>query len=410
MESIVEIHAMYEELAEAKLAKLQRRGAKYGQAIEWSAEPFERVFKRKRWDGKEVDVAVPMIRYAVKGEAPSVGDYRFVAQLERVGEGVIIQGEEVGDLGRGWKGECQHCNLKRARSYGYVVEGADGERKIVGKACLADHVGRKVPADALWAFQWLPAPLGAGDEEKGWGYGGNWQDDVIGVLAAARAVIALFGWVAGHREDQRPSYARVDDVLWSVEANKAGGRRKSDLELVRAELKERGDHYQAVAQEVVDWAAALQPRNDYENNLKVAVARGFVPAKFRNLVISAAAAFDRQVERARADEERKAEREKERAEDQKVSKWFGKVGEKYEAELELRRKVGMPDRGFGPSVLYVFKGPEGELIKWFCSGAAPRINGKPVEVGERFKAKFSVKRHGEFNDVKESVVLRLKVA
>lgn len=400
----VEIFAYYEAAADEKLAKLARRGAKYGQVIAWRKEPFVRVEKRKRWDGKVQERAVPMIRYHVEGEAPKVGEYRFLAELERVpGAGVLIMGQEVGAIGREWNGECQHCGKNRARKNGYVVEGADGARLVVGKACLRDYVGRDVPAGALFLFQFEKALHGAAEEEGGWGYAGRWEDELLGVVAASRAVIALYGWQPKSYEGYN-SAARVSFALHPIRGEQKEAR--AIKAAVLAELAARGDHYEAVAAEVIEWARAMEPKSDYEHNLKVAMAAEFVEAKLFGLVVSAAAAFDRQVAR---DEERKA-KAAERAKDAAGSKWFGSVGQRYEAELEMISARAMPANEWGQSVLYQFRGPDGELIKWFCSGKVPRVGGKPIEAGDRFKAKFSVKRHGEYQGAKESVVLRLAVA
>lgn len=402
----VEIFAYYEAAADEKLAKLARRGAKYGQAIAWRKEPFVKVQERKRWDGKVQRVEIPMIRYHVEGEAPKVGDFVFLAELELVpGAGVLIAGKEVGAIGREWKGECQHCGKNRARRNGYVVEGADGKRLVVGKACLRDFVGRDVPAAALFLFQFEKALAGAAEEE-GWGGGyARWEDELLGVIAAARAVIALYGW-APKASDGYSSADRVGFALWPIR----GPGDRSDERAIKAavlkELKDNGDHYERVAREVIEWGRALDAKSDYENNLKVALAAEWVDAKRFGLVVSACAAFDRQVAREADRERQRAER----AEQAKVSKWFGRVGERYEAELELISARVMPASEWGQSVLYQFRGPDGEAIKWFCSGKAPRVDGKPIEAGDRFRAKFSVKRHGEYQGVKESVVLRLAAA
>ena len=395
----VNILAHYEAAADEKLAKLARRGARYGQAIAWRKEPFVEIRKRKRWDGRDFEIEIPMIAYHVEGEAPRVGEYKFVAELERVpGAGVIIAGGEVGALGREWNGECQHCGKNRARKLGYVVEGADGGRVIVGRACLRDYVGRDVPAAALWIFQFERELAGAADEEGGWGCA-RWEDEVLGVVAAARAAIALYGWAPKSFDGMNTAEA----VGCALNPGVLKGEREKARREIRAELKARGDHYEAVAREVIEGGRALEPRGDYEHNLKVALAGQYCDGKRFGLVVSAAAAFDRKKAR---DADRVAELAK-RAEAAKVSKWFGAVGDKAEAELQLVSKRAMPDNGFGPSSLYVFAGPAGELIKWF-SGVRLNVAGRPAEAGAKFKARFTVKKQGEYQGMKETVVLRLK--
>jgi len=398
MEKIVEIRAEHEGAAIAKLEKLARRGLKYGQAIAWRAEPFVEERKRVRWDGKPVLVEIPMVRFHVSGEAPRVGEFKFIAQLELSPGGVLVAGGEVGALGYDWAGECQHCNSKRARKLGYVVEDADGARKIVGKSCLRDHLGHDCPAGALWIFQFEREVAGFPMEE-GWGGAGRWEESIIGVVAAARAAIALYGWANARSEGM----SSADAVSAALSPLPLKGERAKVRDAIRAELKARGDHYEAVAQLVLDWGAALQPRGDYEHNLKVALACPAVDDRRFNLVVSAAAAYDAQVAR---EAERAAKAKAVEAEGPGFH--VGVVGERMESDLILERKIALPDRGFGPSVIYRFRNEAGAKFSWI-SGSAPRWKGKPLEVGDAFRAKFMVKAHAEFNGKLENKINRVAI-
>lgn len=401
----ISIRAIYEDAADGKLAKLAKRAAKYGQSIVWQKSPRVEVLKRKQWDGKFEDVELAFIDYDIEGSAPKIGDFKFLAMLEMLPAGVMVSGKELDGFGRDWAGECQHCNKKRSRSAGFVVEGPDG-KKIVGKSCLRDHMGMDAPDGALWMFQWERDLKGAAeDEESGWGGAGRWEESVIGIVAASRAVIALYGWSSkGAAGDGGVSSAsRVNWALGGWIGPKDDAARKCRDE-VRAEMAARGDHYRAVAQDVVDWVAAMDPKNDYQRNLKAAMAGEVVPMKYMGLAVSAAAAFDAQVDRDKLAAERKAAEK----EADKASDWVGQVGQRIEAGLVLVKRISLPDYGFGPSSIYVMRDEAGNRISW-KSGVSLRVAGKPIEVGVAFRAKFSIKAHGEYQGVRESKVARLAV-
>lgn len=399
MEQIVEIFAFYRAEADAKLAKLAKRAARYGQVVAWAVEPFELVRKRARWDGKDEERVIPMLRYRVEGEAPRAGAYRFVAELEREPGGVLIHGEEVGAMGREWAGECQHCHAKRARRLGYVVEDDAGDRKIVGRACLRDHLGMDAPAGALWAFQFLKDVAAMGDEESGWGGGGRWEQDVRGVLAVARAVIALYGWEPGGASAHNVSSALA---YWPLKGDALDVKKA-----VRAELAVRGQHYADAADAVLAWVRAMDAKNDYQHNLKVACAGDVVDMKRVGLIASAAA-YDNQV----AVEVKRAEEAKAKAKAMAALPdpiHIGAVGDRLMADVVLERRIALPDGDFGPRAIWIMRADNGAVLKWFSGALLKHKSGKPVEIGDRFLAKFSVKAHGSFRDVPENVVARVAV-
>lgn len=387
--------------AEAKLAKLARRAAKYGQAITWTVEKTTREVSRERWDGRKVKMLETRLHYTVTGQAPRVGDFTLVAALERVDGGVIISGAEVGKRGRTWDGRCEHCKAPRARVHGYVVEDAKGRRKVVGKSCLRDFLGTDTPAGALWTFQWLREVQD--QDEESWGGGGRrWIDTPLGVIAAARACIALWGWKPSSYQSGRTTSGDVGLIYRAASKNEAADQAK-----LLGEMKRNGDLYQAKAEEVLAWGERMKPRGDYEHNLKVALAGEFVTQKTFALVVSAAAAFDRQKAKA---EEAKAEAAK-----FPKSDWFGVIGTRYRGQaVTMVRSIGLPDNGFGPSVLLVLRMDGGQVLKW-KTAYTPEVKGqdgrwKRAEAGERFVADFTVKGHGEFREERETRVNRVVLA
>lgn len=409
---VVPVLAFYAPEARAKLEKLQRRAARYGQVISWTETARTETTKRVRPDGKTVDVVVERVDFAVDGEAPRVGDFRFLASLERHEGGVLVSSigsVEIGSIGYDWTGGCEHCGSNRRRSYGYVVEGPDGERKVVGKSCLRDFTGCDVPASAISIFEYLRDFGGSDEESESWGGSGRWAETIEGVIATTRAAIALWGWRPSSHEGQ--TTASYVNLVYAKRSYDRQGREYNGEErkALEAELAARTDHYEDEAQSVLDWGRDLSPRGDYEHNLKVALAGSYVDGKTFNLVVSACAAFDRQVAR---EDEAKAKREAEAARKAALppSFWVGSIGVRKDFGIVTVEGVyAMPDNGFGPSQLYKFRTEDGALLSWFSS-SFPRIDGSPVTANDRVALVATVKDHTEFKGDKETRLTRAKMA
>jgi hypothetical protein len=409
---VVPVLGMYAPFARDKLAKLAKRAARYGQTITWTETKRTEETRRVRPDGVEEKVVVERVDFAVVGEAPRVGDFKFLASIERLEGGVLVSaigGVEIGEKAYDWDGSCEHCRKPRNRAYGFVVEGPDGERLIVGKSCLRDFTGCDVPAGAISLFQYL-REFGSGEEGDSWGGGGRWVETTKGVIATTRAAIALWGWRPSSQEGMTTS-TYVNLAYGPISYDRQTGKPHNDTErkALEAELAARCDLYAAEAEKIVDWGCLLSPRGDYEHNLKVALAGEWVSGKTFNLVVSACAAYDRQV--AREDEvaaKRKAEAEALAA--LPPSDWVGQVGQRVDfGEVLVERVMAMPDNGYGPSQLYKFRTDKGEALAWF-SASFPTIDGEPIRANDRVRLVATVKDHKTFNDRRETALTRAKMA
>lgn len=413
------IYAHHRDDAVAKLTKLQRRAARYGQSITWTERPFTETVKVRLWDGRVEDRTVARIELQVTGSAPRCGEYTFMAQLERAPGGVLVSavpGVEIGDLGFKWDGRCDHCGSNRARKVAYVVEGPDG-RKVVGKSCLRDHLGMDAPEGLLWQFAQY-ADLAAGqreDEHDTWGFGGyRWEEMTLGVVATARAAIALWGWRPSSHEGTNT--ARHVMLLFERPSRDGKGRDpwEGERKQLRDELKANGDHYYRTAEAVIAWGKTLtSARSDYERNLAVALNADVVVSKTFNLVVSAAAAYDRQV--AREDEARKQrEADEARRAGAPKSTHVGQPGDRLTMAATLERRISLPDRGFGESTILVFRTDEGPVLSWKTSSGYRALRhpteGRPLELNDRVTVTATVKAHAEFKGEAETRVLRAKFA
>lgn len=408
----VTVLAVRADEAREALAKLAKRGARYGQTISWTEDArTEQRGTRRVYDSqlaKYVDrpVLVDVVDFAIVGEAPRVGEFVLEAALERAPGGVIISAapgttKSAGKLGRTWDGRCDHCGSARARVHGFIV--AKGRtRKVVGRSCLRDHLGMDEPASLAARFAFLRDLDGLGDEDS-WGSWGSRMNFVDELISTARACIKLFGWRPSSFDGQTTA-----DQVWLADrcpTGKGSEQLREQHRQIVAEIKANGDTYRQEAAEIIEWARSLKPgRSDYLHNLQVACGADVVKVKHQNLVISAAAAWDKQVERE-AERKRAAEIEKAK---RPASDWIGTVGERIECDAaELISTRVLPDNGFGESTIYKFALASGPVLTWITGGAGlPR----EAKLGDKFKLRGTVKAHKEFRDVKETQLARCKVA
>lgn len=396
------------------LEKLQRRGARYGQAITWTETPrteqrgTRRVINTDPADPRpyrEVPVMVDVIDVEVTGEAPRVGDYTLDAALERTPGGVMISAapgteKSMGKLGREWDGRCDHCGSTRSRVHGFIVS-KGRTRKVVGRSCLRDYLGTDAPESLAARFALLREIGSLGDEDS-WGSWGSSLNLTADLIATARACIRLWGWRPAGFDGQSTA-----DQVWLrdriVFGRGSEDAREQKRQLV-AELRANADRYANEAADIIEWARGLRPgRNDYLHNLKVACGADVVATKHANLVISAAAAWDKQVARE-AERQRAAEVEKAK---RPASDWIGAVGERLECEAaELVSTRVLPNRGFGESTIFKFALASGAVLTWITGSAAL----KGAKIGQRFGLVGTVKAHKEVNGVRETQLSRCKVA
>jgi hypothetical protein len=403
----VTILAIYRDECFAKLEKLAKRGARYGQAIAWTetARTEDRSFRRA--DGKMIKREVELIDLVITGEAPRVGDFKFDAALERVDGGVMIAavpGTKVGKLGREWDGRCDHCGNERHRTHGYVVS-KGRTRKIVGRSCLRDYLGTDAPEKIAGRFSFLRELTGGDDEEGGWGgFGGSYRDLTRSLIAETRAAIKLWGWRKndGEAYGWRTTIGFVDLLARPItgDGDTAAEQRKARDELL-GELRGNYASYEAEADKIIEWARSIKPRNDYMHNLTVALSGETVKTKHRALAASACATYDRQ---KAAEADRAIEKAKETP--RQPSQWLGHEGQRMTVDLELADRRVLPDNGFGSRWLHKFFAPNDQVVTWASASVPHEI--VELEKGAKIKATFTIKGHSEFRDVRETRVLRLK--
>lgn len=386
----------------AKMAKLQRKATRYGNAgpfVLTIGELQSEVVAVVDWDGatrKETRYFHP-----VTIEAPNVrvGEFELLAKVEHTESGAIFSCVPNASAGpdkrfREMSSDvCEHCNASRKRSAVFIVRNvATGEQKQIGRNCLADHCGIN-PEAALQAFQHIR-------EARGLCVGSLHYEQlsVESALTLGAVCVRLFGWCS-------QGQAQADDSLIST-SRYVRACLVADPQWLRPDIRrareriiaERSEADLATAREVRNWAANLPEHtdSDYLHNLRVMASGSGVPMKRVGFLVSAISAHARAVERAlRLTREREA---------MKASEWQGKEKERLR-NLDLTQYDSRVVSGgsFGDCVLVKFRDAQGNLFSWF-TGA-----GTGLQNGERCTVTGTVKRHAEYKGVKETQLTRCKV-
>jgi len=400
--------------AEAKLAKLNARGARLGCApavltvTGWLNEPVW-----QKHDGVIIEPRrqIGVNRYAlctIIGEAPKFAGWQLGACIEHTDGGNIMRKSpdclvELDARFRTCASGCDHCNTIRNRKETFVVLHEGGAQKLVGRDCIRDFLGHTAPENILQRAEWAIALGGEFDDMDGEGMGGGWSSDTLAdvdsLMAFASCAIRAYGFISGKR---------------AREYNEAGGNMESTGHTAMRWMsppprnmsqKERDERQTPVETDVARAAAARQyvlttlgVRNDlsdFENNLLVACRAEMVDRKNIGLIAFVVEYHAREVEKSLA-------REREAS--------AATASTHYPVEIKTRvrgvkvqylRSIGYESQ-FGVGFFHLFTTVEGgHTLKW--STGSPMDN---VQPGTEYTATFTVKSHDEFRGAKQTSISR----
>lgn len=354
---------------ETALRERERVLAKRCERLGISAPTVEitRRFIAKRTDELGREYVVPTIAYVVHGERPALaGGWQVVASVEHFPTGNIVS---VAPYARAYAptdllhapATCDHCGHNRARKWTIVIRSSDGTQHRVGKSCLRDFTGHELPA--VWEV--------FGDDL------GEWTDDALsggGVAHSLTEIVAL-------------SYASIDSHGWSGSTDADGNRVEGITTRKRVEsalfpiddndrIATTAEHY-ARAVRAIEWISATTDESGYLANLRAVVLAGVTDSKRLGLLVSLARSYDKHLAYA----ERKAERERERANEVRVPCPIGRV-----TVIGKVVSTDAKDTAYGTRYVMTVRDDSGFTV-W---GSQPTA--LSVSVGDRIEFTASVER------------------
>lgn len=297
---------------------------------------------------------------------------------------------------------CDYCKTNRKRNKTYLVVNREtGEWKQLGKECLKLFV-TGIDVDAIATFEsFIKEAEDAANPVDEFFYNRRFKFvKVADALALARAVYRERGYlatrdVAGNSNDlcnknivQRKlaqQYGYDSDFL------NISNSARSEIDEITVKTNT------AIAKEDVEVAIEMAkrfPDESYYNNLKVIVENEYIPLNKLGLLVSIPKAIDRY------EDEKKKQEEKERLAAE--SDYLGSVGEKISVNFVSGREVACCETQFGLLHIYEFKDANGNMVIWKTS------SGK--DIPESGTVTGTVKAHEEYNGIKQTIILRAKIA
>jgi hypothetical protein len=324
----------------------------------------------------------------LQGLAPVIAGWTFIAALEWLDtDNVVTTAPDVQCPKEYWHREpvCEHCGLNRKRIYTFILQSESGEYKQVGKTCLQDFLRSSDPGWAVNVFALMGdlAIWAKLDPEECYGGGSPQGHNTLHLLGTTVGIIREYGWKARSKVVGN-EIATADMVLEYLAHNPFFEPTPKDLETARQALV---------------WVAALEPKSDYEHNLKAVLGdgeEGFVRFKHAGIACSAIPVF------------RRAEANSKAVSDGKVSEHFGEVGKRYRKLSARVTHVRYTEGMYGTTTVVSLVTPEGNELVWFASSGIKGVNTDEL-VGCSVLLDGTVKGHGEFRGVKQTKLNRCKI-
>lgn len=380
MNDIWTIHASRQSDLQERVAKLNRKAEKLGLA------PIEihvvRTFEKKDDTTNRYE---PYVDVYFHGVAPVINGHMFLARITHTEAGNIIgvvpsQTDHGLDLTRyrDCGADCDHCGFIRNRKDTFLIRDDQGGILQVGRTCLKDYTRSEDAGVAVKAFALFTEAEEIFREYTG--CGGNMGFYALRpFLALVHAVIRTEGWVSGKKSYETGMQSTASQAEYYYNSPDCG--------------PDVTDEDMEAAENAVEWGLALgdreEPLNDYQHNLFVAIALGYVNFRSAGLAASVFAAM--QFER---DRENKLART--------VNEHIGKIKERLTLNNVTFQSVHWLNNEWGTGV-YRFADAAGRVLTWFTS----RDFG--LAAGERLNLTGTVKAHDEYKGTLQTVLTRCKL-
>jgi len=401
----MEILAGFASLIEERARKLHRRVARLG-VPDFSVDistPF--IQKRKVWSeaaGEWNTIEEPMVKVTITGEPIKIPGYVFAARLERIEDaGTVVKvlpGQTIGEKWRTAESFCDHCKTLRRRLVTYVLKDPHGVETQIGGDCLRDFMGHDL--GSILSFQFDLA--GMADDLECLPDGARPTCfSLESYMTAVASCIRRHGWISkkiAMEHGKECTSGTASSLLWDLSKGKA-----KKEEVPTQEDASRAAQCIAWVREVL---SAKPKMSDYENNLVLIFSRDIVDFKHLGFAASAIATWERELGR-------QIEREK-KYQDEKGSTYQGEIG-KRQVFKGLTFVYGREmESDYGVRTMLKFRDAAGNVFMWWASGErmAFEQNGRVstgYEQGKTYDILGTVKKHEEYNGIKQTILSRCNV-
>lgn len=350
--------------------------------------PFKPEQHEARVTLHEVQLQYPIVK---------LGNWNVVGKLEAYGDGLLQFSATPHKQDKQRLNEaaqkalcCEHCNTARKRKEGFLLRNEEtGDYKLIGSSCLEDFTGHD-PQKALFLAKMSSVVQFEDMDEYFGGRSGVQAFAAKQVIALSHVLIQRHGFVSSNtsRETGIPSTAQDVMAALNTMVYNPGDQHSGSL---RQSMIDSMPHAEAV----IEWVKTSTDNSPYFQNLKLSLSQDVIPMhpKVMAIAVSAIPAYSKHCA---------AEIEKRTRSN---SQHVGTPKEKMERELTIKGTYTFETQ-YGPSTFVTLMDDDGNVFKWKTASCPQDIhNGQ----GQRIRATFTIKDHGEYKGTKETSVLRLKV-
>lgn len=344
--------------------------------------------KKEIRDENDRKVKIDCFVVEITGETPKFKGWTFVSTLDHRNDGTTIikniPDEETPERFRETGCSCDHCGVNRFRRKTFVVHHDNGSYMQVGSTCVKDFLGGKTPEQIAKIAEWWGNIDGFGSELDGipreeFYYG------ITDVLSRTSAIINDIGWTPRSRSGETSS-ATADIVFtWFV---------SKDFEKYYGKKLFVEEFDIETAKKAIEWCLNLENKeklNDYEYNIVTLAKSDNIRGQDFGLACSIVGSYVNHINR-RVEAEKGCLKE---------SEFFGEIKTRYEldnVEVIFVKKI---EGYYGMTTIVKMIMEEGNLITWFAT------NDPDISVGEKHNIRATVKKHNDYNGVKETIVTRV---
>jgi len=392
MQKTIEISTDELDLVKAKIAKANKKAAALG-VSPVVIDSVVQFTKRIPTKGNEYQYE-QFLRVDLSYETLKLGEYTFVAALDHtVGKNPIVNAvpeQLVPEQYFTTASRCDHCGTDRFRKQTFLFKDAQGY-KLVGRSCLKDFFG----VDPTKSLAWLHSIGGIGE---GLGVRGERVAPIVDIIAVGLVLSKRYGYVTSK---QAEAYFEKSNGESSIQTTADKVRFSLFVPLVKAQPDEVEYRRQlmiesqlaaAQARELIKWALEHfgNENSSYAHNMRQLLAVEAVGPRYVGYVVSAIAAYNREVEK-HAFQKVVA----------KSNEYVGSVGDKLAISVTVLKHSAF-DTDYGTTHLFVMADAAGNSLVWFASNNV-------LEVGETITLKGTVKAQNDRDGRKQTVLTRCKV-
>ena len=343
-----------------------------------------------------------MFVLTIEGVAPRIRGWSLIAKVSFTSVGTIVKPmadydnlAEYRTIGP----VCEHCNTCRNRKDVFVLENENGNRKIIGRNCLADFL-RCDDAESFALYAEFADKIKDTVDNREWDreeYAGRWAkvSDLERFLTVVAMLTRKIGWTSRSESRDGGGLATADQAAdYLFRSNHVDIKRWIENNDLTVSDDDAGKALAAIA-----WAKGVDDYNEYLHTIKTIAEAGFVEFPgLEGYAASIIVAYDRELSK-RA---KKTSKGKEKV-------YFGTKGKREKGIKVTCTGIHTCDGYYGTVTIIGFEHRTDNavaLLVWFASGSKE----DDFDIGTDYTIDATIKDHIE-NDIygKQTKINRVKV-